>query len=260
MNFDDLETLTREIEQYKSAGQHIELIRRMDQYDKETSDPIVKAILLTARATSSLNTDSTAEADEALARIDMASLTAGMQNYVNLVKAATAHQAGRLIEADRLLSAVLASPEIQDEELRDCRHEALARKGFVQADLNQFSAALDLLEMASALVRDSEWSENIDIYEGYCLQALGRLHEAEEILRRSLDRRPGDLKADAYYRLGAIELQKEEFAQAKTNFQNALKNMPCGRMRLEDIFSALRDAEEALTRPNLASTNRNSNP
>lgn len=243
MGIDNLDTLTKEIEYYKSSNNHIELMRRMDQLEGETSDPIVRAVLLATKATSALITHNQVAADEALSRIDMALLTGAMQNYVTLTKASAAHMGGRLAEADRLLSMVLASEEIHDEEQRDNLYEALAQKGFVQADLNQFDVALNFLEMASALASTGEVLENIYISRAYCLQALGRLNEAEECLRRALETKPGKLRADAYYRLGAVQLQREEFALARSSFRNALRSLPGGGIQREDILSALGEAE-----------------
>jgi tetratricopeptide (TPR) repeat protein len=249
MNIENLHVLTQEIEYYKSSDKHAECIQRIDQHEKETSDPVVRAILLIAKAKSALHLQNIALADESLSRVEVASLTGSMQNYVNLTKATTAHMGGRLAEADRLASMILASQEIHNEEQRDVLYEALAQKGFVQADLNQFGVALELLDMASTVVGaeglSENLSENIAIYEAYCLQALGRLDEAEECLRHVLSR-PGNLRADAYYRLGAIELQKEEFAAAKFDFQNALNKLSGGRLRREDVLSALREAESGL--------------
>jgi tetratricopeptide (TPR) repeat protein len=207
MKSEDLSALTQEIEYYKSSHKHAECIQRMDQYEKETADPVVRAVLLTAKATCALQVGDIAVADSAVAKIDTASLTAAMRNYVNLTKATIAHQAGRLDEADRLLSASLASVDLYEAEQRDVLYEALARRGFVQADMNQFGIALDLLRRASAISDQGELCDNIGLYQGYCLQALGRLDEAKERLGKVLKNGSGNLDADAYYRLGAVELQ-----------------------------------------------------
>ena len=243
MNIEDLDALTEEIEHYKSSGKHAELMQRMDQHEKETSEPTVVAVLLMAKASAALHLGNQDAADEALSRIDCASLTGAMQNYVNILKATAAHRGGRLAEADMLLSLILSSKEVNSEEQRDVLYEALAQKGFVQADLNHFSVALDLLEMASALASAGDLSENIYISQGYCLQGMGRLDEAEGCLIRALKVGPGKLKADAYYRLGAVELQRENFAEAKSNFQSALSSLPGEGVRREDVLSALREAE-----------------
>lgn len=151
MNSEDLNALTQEIEYYKSSHKHAECIQKMDQYDRETEDPVVRAVLLTAKATCALQVGDISLADSAVSKIDTASLTAGMRNYVNLTKATIAHQAGRLDEAARFLSVSLASRDLYDDEQRDVLYEVLARSGFVQADMNQFGIALDLLRRASTI-------------------------------------------------------------------------------------------------------------
>jgi len=224
----------------------------MAKYEEETSDPEVMAVILMAKANSAFHLRDLVLADEALSGIDLDLLMPGMQNYVNLIKSTAAHLGGRLAEADKLLNLILASKEIHAEEQRDALYEALALKGFVQADLGQFNTALDLLEMALSIVGAEDLSENLSeniaVHKGYCLQALGRLDEAEVCLADLLKLDSLRMKADAYYRLGAIKLQMEEFAAAKMNFQNALANLSTGGLRREDILSAMSETDKELAR------------
>jgi hypothetical protein len=92
MNQGDLAALTQEIERYKDAQQYTECILRMDHYERETTDPVVKAVLLTAKATCALEIEDIEGAKRAVSRIDTVSLTIPMQNYVNLTKATVAHE------------------------------------------------------------------------------------------------------------------------------------------------------------------------
>jgi tetratricopeptide (TPR) repeat protein len=245
MNQGDLVALTQEIEEYKNAQQYVECILRMDHYERETTDPIVKAVLLTAKATCALEIGDIEASRQAVSLIDTASLTIPMRNYVNLTKATVAHEGGQSERAAALLAESLATGEIYSDEQREVLYEALARMGFIQADMNQFDAALGLLSRASAMFDRGDLQENIGLYRAYCLQALGRLQEAEECLQSVLRDGSGEFNANVYYRLGAIHLQQGHFVSSIADFQNALTHRPRGRIRRSDILAALSEAESA---------------
>jgi tetratricopeptide (TPR) repeat protein len=240
----DLNDLTQEIEFLKGSQRYAECIQKMDKHAKQTVDPLVRAVLLTAKATCALQLGDIPVADSAASAIDTTKLTAAMKNYVDLTKATVAHEAGRLDEADQHLSAILASESLSDDEQRDVLYEALARRGFVQADKKQFGNALDLLQQATAIFGQGELRDNIGLYRGYCLQALGQLNEARESLKAVLQVGTGSLDADAYYRLGAVEMQDGDLSAAVSDFQLALTSLPRGRITRANILAAIGEAEK----------------
>ncbi len=119
MNIEDLDALTQEIRSLKRANLHVQLMQRMDQYEGETSDPVVLAVLLIAKAVAALNLGDVSAADDALSRIDPSLPDGAVRNYVTLTKASAAHQGGRFSEADRFLSAVTALPLASPYKMRN---------------------------------------------------------------------------------------------------------------------------------------------
>ena len=86
---------------------------------------------------------------------------------------------------------------------------------------------------------DGDLHESILLYQSYCLQALNRLNEAESILKNALAQDMQGLRADFFYRLGAVYLQKQNFAAAIDAFKNAERYVTQGRISLSDICMAL---------------------
>lgn len=249
IEIEDLGVLTKEIESYNSSARHAECIRRMEEYEKRTTNPEVKAVILLAMASAALNLNDLTIADRALSRIEVELVSAALRNYVDLTSVTAARMAGRLLEADAIVSTILARKQTQDQEHRAMLQEALAQKGFIQADLSHYRVALELLTMASALPctmpTSKDLLENVSLYKAYCLQALSRLDEAENCLTAILGS-SGKFQADAHYRMGAIKLQKQEFAAARVEFIRASRSQYAGRITPEAIQLALREVEGEL--------------
>jgi tetratricopeptide (TPR) repeat protein len=103
---------------------------------------------------------------------------------------------------------------------------------------------LPLLEKASLLSPDGFLRDDIDIDLSYCLQAVGRLDEAKGYIKSISDREPEKIIVDAYYRLGSVQFQAEEYEAAIDSLQRALSHLPHGKIAESDILTALREAKE----------------
>jgi len=244
MNIDDLAALAEEIKSYKDRHEYGECISQMDRYERETIDPTVRSILLTAKATCALQLNDLSTAEDAVSGIDIEPLTSAMRNYVYLTRGAVAQKSGQLDLAVSLFSTIIDSKEAYEPAHRDVLYEGFARLAFLYAQKNQFAAAFDLLERATIISPEGDLRDDIDIYRGYCLQALGRLQAAEQRLKHVLDTGSRELKADAYYRLGAVLLQAGNHKAAIDNFQRALSSLPYGRIARSEILAALIEAKD----------------
>lgn len=236
--------LEEEIKGYKDRKEYAECVKRMEEHERRTTDPVVWAIVLMAKATCSAQMGDFASAEKAAFAIDIEPLSFEMRNYVNLTRANTARSTGQLDLAESLFRAILVSKEAHPEPPPDALYEALARLGFLYADKNKFAPALDLLQRASILMPDGDLRDDIGIDLGYCLQALGRMDEAEEVLKAVLENGSGELTADAYYRLGAVQLQAGDCDAAIKSLQHALDSLPHGRPTKSDILAALQEAKD----------------
>lgn len=236
--------LGEEIKGYKSRKEYAECVKRMEEREQETTDPEFRAIVLMAKATCSAQMGDFASAENAAFAIDMGPLSPEMRNYVKLTKASISRLTGQLERGEVLFREILASEEAHSEEQRDVLYEASARLGIAYAHKNRFAAALDLLQQASILMPDGDLHDDIGLYLGYCLQALGRLDEAEEILKPLLENGLRELAADIYYRLGAVQLQARDCDAAIDSFQRALGSLTGDEALRADIVAGLRKAKE----------------
>jgi tetratricopeptide (TPR) repeat protein len=236
--------LENEIKNYKDRKEYAACIQRMKEREKEATNPEVRAVVLLAKATCALQIGNLALAEEAASAIDMQPLSPEMRNYVSLVRADISSSTGQSERAESLYSAIIASKEARTEQQPDALYEAFARLGFLYAHKNRFAAALDLLQKASILMPNGDLRDDIGIWLGYCLQALNRLDKAKECLRDVLDHGSGEMIVDAYYRLGAVQLQTGDYDDAIDSFQRALSSLPHGRTKQADILAALSEAEE----------------
>jgi len=244
MNDDKVRALWEDIEYYKSRKKYAECVKRMEEREKEVTDPVGQAILLTAKSTCAAQMGNLALAEKAAFAIDMEPLSPEMRNYVNLTRASISHSLGRLEQAESLFSAILASKEAHAEQQPGALCEAFARLGMLYGHKKRFAAALDLLQRASILMPDGDLRGDIGVWLGYCLQGLGRLDEAKECLRYVLDNGSGEMNAHAYYRLGAVQLQAGECEAAIDSFGHALRSLPHGGIAESDILAALQEAKE----------------
>lgn len=242
MSDDRLRALAEEIAEYKRKKKYLECITSMERYERESTDKTTRAILLTAKSTCNMLLGNIDSAKEDISRIDTASLSPGEVIYIDLVRANILQDEGKLDEAERVLSAILNINDTYEEQNRELLYETLARKGFILSDRNQFDIALKFLNRSLEVVDNGNLHANILIYCGYCLQALGRLDEAERSLKRSLDEGSGDLASDAFYRLGAVYLQRHDFHRAINAFRNAEQKIDSGRIGLADVYLGLSEA------------------
>jgi tetratricopeptide (TPR) repeat protein len=236
--------LAEEIKGYKDRKEYAECVKRMEEREKEVTDPVARAILLTAKATCASQMGDLALAESAAFAIDTEPLSGGMRNYVYLTQGSIASVTGQPERAELLFSAILASKEVHEEHQRDVLYEAFGRLGSLYADKNRFTAALDLLQKASILMPDGDSRDNFDLYLAYCLQALGRLDEAKECLKDVLENGSGEMKADTYYRLGAVQLQAGEYDLAMDSLHRALDSQPDRETLRSDILSALQEVKD----------------
>jgi tetratricopeptide (TPR) repeat protein len=240
----DVKVLEEEISRYKNRKEYAECVKRMDEHVKETINPVVRAIALMAKCTCAAQMNDLALAENAAFAIDMEPLSPEMRNYVNLVRADVLSLIGESKEAESLFFTILTSKEQYSEQMRDVLYQASAKLGILYVTWKRYSQALTLLEKASLLMPDGYLRDYVDIDLAYCLQSLGRADEAKGCLKSIIDRGPEEFIVDAYYRLGAIQLQTGECEAAIDSFQSALNNLPRGKIAESDILTALREAKE----------------
>jgi tetratricopeptide (TPR) repeat protein len=264
MNNEQLESLTRKIDRLKSARKFAECIEEVNLLEREDKHPNLRVILAITKASCALALGDLSLAKNAISRLQALSLSPVEEIYRNLVVATIMHEDGKTAEADAVLSINLARKDLYNSEYREALYETLARKGFACADLNRFDTALGFLDQSLGTLPNGEFHDNILLYQGYCLQALGKLDQAEKSLERGIAEGSGDLAADIFYRLGAVRFQKHNYKAAIEAFTNAERNVPHGRVGLGDILSALSEvyresgdvemAEQYHKRAQLAST------
>jgi tetratricopeptide (TPR) repeat protein len=242
MNSDRLTEIANEIADYKRQKRFLECIKKMELYAREEKDASARTIFLTAQATCAMQMGDLPTAEAAIAKIDRSSLTPAERIYVHQVLASILQEQGRLLEADAILSSSLQEPELRREEHREAFHEMLARRGFILAHLNQCDTALRFFDDSLAVQEQGDLIERIRLYQGYCLQAVGRLEEAEKYLRMDVGKGSQDLAADIFYRLGAVLLQKGDYDAAIASFKDAERSLPRGQISLSDILMALSEA------------------
>lgn len=239
--------LAEEIKRYKERKEYAQCIRRIEEHQRNISDPVALAILLIAKSTCAADLGDFATAENAAFAIDVEPLTLEMRNYVNLTKANVAESVGKLELAESLYCAIIASKETHAEQQPDALYEALARLGFLYANRNRFVAALNLLQKADLLIQNGDLHDSVGIYIGYCLQALNRLDEATECLQEVLHKGSGELIADAYYRLGAVQLQTGDCESAIESFQGAQNSLPHGNIAKSEILAALQECKKQMS-------------
>lgn len=236
--------LEEEIKGYKDRKEYAECVQRMEQLEKEVTDPDTRTIVLTAKSTCAAQMGDWATAESAISKVDLVPLSPEMRNCTNMVRGSVAHHLGQLERAESLFSGILASKEAHAEQQREILYEATARLGMLYSNQNRFRSALDLLQRAELMVPNGDLRESIGIYLGYCLQAFGRLAEAEQHLKQVLENGSGELKVDAWYRLGAVQLQAGDCEAAINSFQSALDSLPNGGISESDILLALQEARD----------------
>lgn len=236
--------LAEEIDGFYHRGQFAECIKRMDERLKESTDPGERAVALMAKSTCARHLKDFGLAETAAFAIDMEPLSPELRDYANLVRADILSATGQSTRAESLFLSILRREDAFTERRRDVLCKALAKLGFLYVTWNRYAAAVPLLEKASLLGADGFLRDDIDIDLAYCLQALGRLDEAKAFLKSILDREPQGIIVDAYYWLGAVQLQAEEYEAAIDSLQHALNHLPHGKVAESDILAALREIKE----------------
>ncbi len=242
----DWYSITREIGDYKSSGRYYECMQKIDQLLQDAKDSTLVVILLTAKASCAMQIGDMETALNISAQIDVSSVTSDIRDYALLTKATVAQESGRPELALALLSDMLNEGNEIADGGREVMYEALARKGFALATLKDFKSALGFLQRAATVDPIGEYRDNIDLYAAYCLQALGKLASAEKHVEELLSRKPPNLEADAYYRLGAIYLQSGALGSAMTAFNCALEHLPGKSVTHVDIINALAEVDKKL--------------
>lgn len=242
------DTLARELEAeirtYKDRKEYEECVRRMEEREKEANDPEYRTIVLTAKSNCAANLGDWAMAETAINSIDITPLSPEMRNRVNLVRAIVVRHLGQPEQAESLFLGILTSEEARAEKKSEIIYEAAARLGIAYSHQNRFRAALDLLQKAEFMIPDGDFRDDIGICLAYCLQGLGRFEEAEHAVRRVLEYGSEEARADAYYRLGAIQLQAGFCEAAIDSFEHALSSSPHCGIAESDIVAALEEAKE----------------
>lgn len=238
--------LEMEIKGYYDRGAYQECLQCLERHEKEANDFEYRAIVLIAKSNCAMHLGDWVMAENAINAIDITPLQLEIKNCVYLSRAAVAHHLGQLEKAESLFLSILASDETKEEPPSRIVYEAAARLGMLYSHQNKFRTSMDLLQKAEFMIPDGDFRDDIGIYQGYCLQGLGRLDEAEQTVRNVLENGSGDLKSSAYYRLGAIQLQKGDCDAAIESLQSALDSLPHGRIAESDIMAALEEAKDEL--------------
>lgn len=233
-----------EIDGFYDRQEYAECIKRMDERLKESTDPEERAVALMAKSTCARYLKDFGLAESAAFAIDMEPLSPETRDYANLVRADILSATDESKRAEALFLSILSREDAFTERRRDVLCRALAKLGFLYATWNRYAAALPLLEKASLLGADGFLRDDLDIDLAYCLQALGRLDEAKEYLKSIIDREPQGIIVDAYYWLGAVQLQAEDYQAAIDSLQRALSHHPHGKVAESDVLTLLRDAKE----------------
>ena len=216
----------------------------MEELEKEITDPVIRAIVLMAKATCASQMGNLVLAENAAFAIDIEALSPELRNYAKLIRGSISTLTGQSERAESLFLTIISSKEAYAEQQPDALYEAFARLGISYSKRSRFATALDLLQKASILMPDGDLRDVIGISLGYCLQGLGRFDEAKECLKDVLDNGSGEMNADAYYRLGAVQLQAGECEAAIDSLQRALSSLPHDGSIESDISAALREAKE----------------
>lgn len=244
MEDNEANALAEEIDGFYDRKEFAECIKRMDERLKESTDPEERAVALMAKSTCARHLKDFDMAETAAFAIDMEHVSAETRDYANLVSADILSATGQSKRAESLLLSILRREDVFTEQRRDVLCKAFAELGFLYVTSKRYAAALPLLEKASLLGADGFLRDDIDIDVACCLQALGRLDEAKKHLKSMLDREPQGIIVDAYYRLGAVQLQAEEYEAAIDSLQRALNHLPHGKVAESDILAALREIKE----------------
>jgi tetratricopeptide (TPR) repeat protein len=231
--------LAREIDEFTSDGRYRECIKAMDSHAKDENSSSILWVLYLAKATCALRLDDVAGARKSVETIESATLSESDRIYVNHVWVEILQREGKLAEAKRLLSSMLANEELHKEEHREVYYEMLASMGIVSAHLKAFEAALPYLTGSQKGLEAGEWLDSTRIYEALCLQGLGRFSEAETVLKNVIEGGSGTMIVDAFYRWGALYLERQQFDLAVLMFQKAKSNLPYGRKSIAEILEAM---------------------
>lgn len=242
----DLIALAHEVNDLKAKREYAECIRKMDLYLDGTDDPVVRTLALMGKATCAMQLGNLAAAQTAAFGIDPNVLDPEARNYARLVVGSVALQAGQFNKADSIYSEILADKAANEENSRDILCEATAGEAFAQARLHRYTAALSLLDLAFGLHPERELQDDIGIYRALCLQGQGRLDEAEQSVRNVLANSSGKSDADAWFRLGAILLQKRDFRGAIDSFQGALRKVSTVGVSRSSILTAIKETENEM--------------
>ena len=123
------------------------------------------------------------------------------------------HQAGRLLEAERLYRQVLQA---------DCRHaDALHLLGVIAHQLGRHDAAVELIEQAIAHNgRAPAFHNNL----GNALKAQGKLLQAAAAYERALSYKPDHV--EAHYNLGIALQEQGKLDEAVASYRRALTCKP----------------------------------
>jgi tetratricopeptide (TPR) repeat protein len=244
MNDSFFKELEDEIKGYYDRKEYAACLERMEMRERETTDLDARAIVLTAKSNCAAHLGNLRLAENSAFAIDIETVSPEIRNYVYLTQGCIAGLTGQTERAESLFAAIIASKEAHAEPEPRALYEALGRLGSLYAHKNRFPTALDLLQKASILMPNGDLRDNFDLHTAYCLQALGRLDEAKECLNNVLENGSGELRADAYYRLGAVQLQAGEYEAAIDSFHRALDNLSHGKIAKSDILTALGEAED----------------
>jgi hypothetical protein len=130
MEDNERKALAEEIDGFYHRSDFAGCIKRMDERLKESTDPEERAVALMAKSTCARHLKDFGLAEASAFAIDMESLSAGMRDYANLVRADILSATGQSKRAESLFLSILGREDAFTEHRRDVLCKAFAKLGF----------------------------------------------------------------------------------------------------------------------------------